>query len=364
MRRPGLIAVCIWLALSWWGAAGAQLLDRPENTGLVLPMTDRIGDPELAAVVESAIHQALDERFRLIDARELRDSLRRLRIRQPGDASPQLLDGLAREAGVAWVFHARLHHVIREPYPQIAISARVHRVGEGTLEWAGFESICGLDSRRSLGRGIVVDVESIAIATARRLVQGYADPESLPKRRRADPAAKKGYLSRPLPVESLGRVAVVPFDSVVDRDAAVIGELMTAVALAELHRRGVPLAVPIQVGETMRAQGTLLRGEIDEETLAALFEDAGVWHVFTGTVETYSITGGEDFEPRPHIALNGRLINTRTGEIAWVDGLERHGWDRQGLFRVGRVYAAGTLAERMMESLITGFLGKAGKNDR
>jgi len=365
VKRPAIIAGCLaCLTLSAWGGIAAQTPDRHGNVGLVLPMTDRVGDPELAAHVGRAIHLALDERFRLIDAAALRDSLRRLRIRQPGDASPKLLDGLAREVGVDWVFHATLHYVIREPYPQIAVSARVHRIGAEELEWAGFESECGLDSRRSLGRGIIADIESVAFATARRLIRSYVDPESLPPRPKPDPRAKRGYLSHPLPVERLGRIAVVPFDSVVDRDAAVIGEMLTAVALAELHRRGVAMAPPIHVGESMRAEGTIFRGRIDERTLARMFEDAGVWHIFTGTVETYSVRTGEDFEPRPQIAFHGRLINSRTGEIVWSDGLERHGWSYQSLFRKGRVYAAGTLAERMMESLITSFLGKADKNDR
>ena len=56
-----------------------------------------------------------------------------------------------------------------------------------------------------------------------------------------------------------------------------------------------------------------------------------------------------------------RLVDVRTGRVLWADGMEREGWDRQGLFRSGRIYSRGALTEVMTRKLIRRMLRETGK---
>ena len=57
-------------------------------------------------------------------------------------------------------------------------------------------------------------------------------------------------------VEDVGVLAVLPFNSVTDREAARNAEILTDLSLATLHRRGVRLARPALVYETLRRLDT------------------------------------------------------------------------------------------------------------
>jgi TolB-like protein len=221
---------------------------------------------------------------------------------------------------------------------------------EAYLEWAGFFSASGLDSRRPLNLGIVQDPELLARRTAQRLVAQFEEPPSVDAPR----PDRDGFLREAISVERTGFLAVLPFEGVSDRDANVAAETITSLALSVLYENGVQLTPPGFVSQVLRQRGILLRGEVDAETRSALHE-AGVDYILTGTVEEWEVHGGAR-EPEPRVSFGARLIDAESGQIRWMHGQHRSGWDGLNPFGTGRTHSRGRLAQHMMRSLVAGFL--------
>ncbi len=331
------------------GAADRSIL-------VLLPVQDLAGNPRAAVVVEDELRARLSEHHTLANAATVRDALRRLRIRDSGSIPPAVLDRLAGELGAGAFFSATLHRASGGDVPEVTLSGRGVGADRPTLAWAGFEAASGLDEARWLGLGRVRDLETLVRQAVRRLVRDFDGERHAP--RRGVPSVKGAVLVDPRPISGLGVVAVIPFD--VAADAPGAGEMATALALAVLFRHGAALAAPGAVEEVLRQRGTLLRGEIDGLTRAALRAAGQAGAFFTGTVEECALeSGGPDPEPRAAIAA--RLIEAGSGRILWTAGLERRGRDREGAFELRRVRATGALLEEIMESLVNSLTGPAAR---
>jgi hypothetical protein len=327
------------------------------GTGALLPLQDRTGDPEMAAAVQAALAARLFPAGDPVAGAQLRDAMRRLRLRDPLNSSPQVLAELGVEIGADWFFAATLHQITREPVPQLTLSAQVFTPGGEELSWAGFIAASGLDQRRLLGRGQIDSLEILARQASLQIADDYlSHAGSLPASpRRRGPAVRSGFRSQPYTPRSLGTVAVIPFDSVTDRDAGLHGALMTDVALAVLSRRQVRVVLPAIVAGILRQQGELARGELDATARDALRRTTSADHIFTGTVEMYR-PGAAGLEPDPWISFSARALATDSGRIVWSAGLEQRGSQHPGPFKTRRIHAAGRLAEQMMEALVDGLL--------
>jgi hypothetical protein len=327
----------------------AQLLGRPL---VALPLQDLAGLPEMAGAVEQAARAALAERHALVDPSRARDALRRLRIRDSGSIPPPLLERLAGDLGTRAFLSLTLLQGGSGAPPRVALSARLTIAGRPDLAWAGFSSASGLDEVRLLGLGRVDDPLQLAREAARRLIDDLEKPAP-PRSARPAPGV---FRSEALAPGRLGIVAVIPFDTLSDAPAAT--ETATDAALAALYRHGTRVAAPGAVEEILRQRGVLLRGEIDDETRAALRAGAEAETLFTGTVESF-----RDLERpsavEPEVGLSARLLDASTGRILWTAGIERRGWDREGWFQRRRVYAIGSLTAEVLESLIVSFEGSA-----
>ncbi len=358
-------------------AAGAGAQDPAPDPGGrrgpggLLPLQDRVGNPRLAAVVEEALRDLLAESHALVDPRRLRDAQRRLRLRDPGQAAPEALARLGELASAEWFFSATLHQAISGrasrasrayvtgratgPVPQIVLSAQAVRLSAGApaLDWAGFEAASGLDGRRLLGRGVIGDLEPLALEAARRLVEAFERDRPSGAARPGVRPARGGYLRRP--IDAGGAVAVVPFHSVTERDATLAGETVTELAHAVLYRSGARLVLPGLVNDVLRQRGTLLRGEVDAGAREELRRRGGAELILTGTVEAWELRGSSA-EPEPHVGFSARLLDAESGAILWWNGQDRRGWDRSRALGLGRVHASGALAEEVMGSLVASFL--------
>ncbi len=409
MKRTTFVAVILGcLAGAGGGVAqgGPVGEDWSRTPGGLLPLQDRVGNPRIAAVVEDTLRRSLADSHTLVDPARLRDAQRRLRLRDTSRAASAALAGLRELTTAGWLFSATLHQATenrpsrasrayldigppgevtsegdkRQParegdrhnVPQIVLSGRVVRLsgGDPTLGWAGFEAASGLDRRRLLGLGVVADPELLAGEVARRLIEAFerdlarsvgpAPGERTTAWRGARPA-RGGYLRRP--IGAGGKVAVVPFHSVTERDATVAGDTLTQLALAVLYRSGFDLTLPGLVNEIQRrprggARATLSRGEVDAEMRADLAH-SGADLIMTGTVETWEVLR-RGAEPEPRVGFSARLLDADSGAILWWNGQDRRGWDRSRTLGIGRVHAAGALAEEMMESLVASFLARGG----
>ena len=149
---------------------------------------------------------------------------------------------------------------------------------------------------------------------------------------------------------ALGFLAIVPFAGLTASDATANAETATEAARAAVHRLGARPVSPGCTNEVLRRQRLVGWGGVDADARSALRGLCGADAILTGSVELYDVGQGEQ-EPEPRVAIALRLVETETGRIVWTGAAERRGWDRQGLFRLGRVYSRGALTEEMMDSL-------------
>jgi hypothetical protein len=125
---------------------------------------------------------------------------------------------------------------------------------------------------------------------------------------------------------------------------------VTEAAQARFFAEGVTLVSPNRLHDILRRLQGGRWGGVTAETRAVLGSSAGADTILTGNVEAYDLGGGED-EPEPSLTVALRLLEASSGRILWTASAERDGWDRQGLFRLGRVHSRGALVKNVMKTL-------------
>lgn len=335
-------------------AAPAAGLERLAGPGMLLPVQDRVGDPALTTVIHDTFEAELAESHQLVRTPEMRDVLRRLRIRDVKLAAPAQLDRLASELGVEWFLSSTLHEAILDPVPQITVSARLYRAGVPELAWAGFDAASGIDEQRWLGLGGTADAFELARQVALRLAESALGRAGEGRRAR-DSDSKNGFRSRRLEASPTTLAAIVPFDSVSGPNSGVAAEIVTEATIAALYELGIRLLSPSAVDEIQRERGRLWRGELDAPTRQALNRQGGVDWVLTGTVEVY--VSERSLRPDPRVALSARLLEAASGRILWMDGRDRRGARPGSLYDTGRIYSAGALANEIVRAFVAELYG-------
>jgi hypothetical protein len=341
-----LAATAAWYSAPAFGASMA-----------LMPVRDLTGDPVSVQVLKQALWAELSLQYELADSVQLRDALRRLRIRDARSVAPEMLRRVADELGVDWVFIATLHRCALEPMPMVTVSAQVMHRGEQRLVWAGFESLTAMDEVGLLGRGWVGDLDTLEQMAAAKLAAGFTWRGN-PAQRAPRPASRL-FRRLALDVEAAGTIAVLPFEGTTGVGATNTGLMATDLAYAALWRQGATLALPGAVAELLRGAEATILGILDHSTRSRLAGELDADLLFTGTVETFEFIQ-QGAEPEPAVALAVRIIEPRTGRLLAHGGAEREGWDRQRLFRRGRVHSPERLAQLIMESLVADLGEKGG----
>jgi hypothetical protein len=336
------------------GSVAVTAEDSPRQRGSLLPLQDRTGMIEIAALVEVSLRQALEFDFAVTPQEPQRNALRRQRIRDAGATPPAMLLELANQLEVGWFFSPTLHAASSNPVG-LTVSAWAYRVESNRLAWAGFSSSSGTGPRRALYGQSAVTLETLAQELTRELVDDFRrSVGGLPAEPVQVQPNRDGFLLEPMSLDQLGVVAVLPFESVTDKTPMRSGETLSAIARAALYSRGIEQPLPGRVESVLRRRGIFLRGELDPLDRAAISAAGQALHLLAGTVEVYESTAGQ--EPRPRVAFSVRLIGAEDGKILWFNGEDRTGWDRQGFYGLNRIYDPGSLAEAMMQSMLIGIL--------
>jgi hypothetical protein len=335
-------------------AAGALLvaggpargLSEPRPVATVLPIQNRAGDQGVGAAVEQALRKELSRHAELVDPGRTRAALRRLRIRDGDAAPPELLPRLAEELGADWLVVPTLHDAERRGLPRITVSARIYAGAGGELLWSGYQGGSGLDSEKLLGLGVVRNVELLAPRVVERMTADLWQALGRSDTPRRNDEDKQVAIAR-----NAGRVAIVPLDSITEDRRTANAETVTEAARAVLFRHAFRLVEPGCTGEVLRRTQAGIWGGVVPESRAALRQVCGADLIVTGVVEAYGVKGGQG-SPDPQVAVALRVLDPVSGRILWMGALERSGQDMAGLFRVGREYSRGALAERLTERLI------------
>jgi len=341
-RGPCVATLALLAAAVSPGAAAQEPPAPTERVIAVLPLQNRAGDGQAAFAVEQALGAEFRARAEVVDPGRARRALRLLRLRNGDAVSADILQDLGRDLGADFLVTATLHDAERRGVPRMTVSVRAYSGASGELLWTGFTGGSGLDNRGVFELGLIRRVEGLAPGVVRRLMDDLLGTGLIGGRAHSRAREKLG--TEPV------RVAVVPVDSVTDQRSTANAETVTEAFRTALHRAGFLTVSPGCSGDVIRSRQAGFWGGIGSETRAGLRELCGAAYVVTGSVEAYDV-GGMLNEPEPLVAVALRVVDTGTGRILWMGGLDGGGWDNSGLLRLGRVYSRGALAERMTDKL-------------
>lgn len=357
------VALLVGLAATTPAVAGGSVSADERPVGLLLPIRDQAGNRSMTDAIAKAVREELSLRMRLVERDDLRDALRRLRMRDPGAVLPAEMDSLAAAFGAEWIVGITVHQAGTDArIPQVALAGRGHRVGRRDLAWAGFVARSGLDDRTVFGLGEIHDLERLCVEAARELVRKWPTGTS----RSGRSAGSRPFSFRPadLQVGPDTRIAVVPFDAIEGRfDSTSTGVLATDVTLAALHDRGVTTVHPGIVEFVLRERGTLWRGEFDGTVHAALGIRSSPDLVLSGTVEHLQV-GRVGAEPNPEVEVGMHAVGEEVGTLVYVGGIDRHGRDRVGPFDTRREYSPGRLLLDSIGRLLDDLLRIPARDER
>jgi TolB-like protein len=246
---------------------------------------------------------------------------------------------LARLLDADWLVLSTLHDATaRGGVPRLSLSARAYAGSTGELLWVAFEAGSGIDHRGAFELGTLHDLRDLAPRVVERLARELVA------------GATTGRPSPSTPSAAQGMWAVVPFDSSTEKHRTANAETVTETARAALFRDGVALVAPGCVNEVLRRGQSGQWGGVSRETRAGLRESCSADRIVTGSVARYDVGGVLD-DPQPRVTIDLRMVDPERGHLVWADLSDARGWQHEKLFRAGRIYTRGGLAERMTRDL-------------
>jgi len=327
----------------------------------LLPFENVSGHPRSPAIVSPLVELALRERgYEVVDPNALEPFLFRQRIRATGKLSKEQLGALGREFAVSLAIVGSIDLFADTPgNPQWGISGRLLETASGEIVWANAAGFTGDDFTGFLGLGTITSPDQLATKVVGDLFREFpagdvpAGPQGAAPIRRVKPAkVPPGVFRDPgLATEPPQRVAVLPFENGTERrGAALIVDDLMAVALFQVG----PFAVadPGEVRRALQTLGLAPYGGIELDALHKIGDAAGVDAVILGRVEDYNEGLRPGTSTSPSIALDARMLDTKTGRILWMGYHSARGEDSQIVLEFGKIKSMVPLALKVIAELV------------
>lgn len=354
-RGAGIAAVAAVLACllaAWSGASEAA------TRVALLPFENVSGHAKSPAIIMPLIGLALQERgYEVVDPDALEPFLFRERVRATGKLSREQLAALGREFGVPLAIVGSIDLFADTPgNPQWGVSGRLLETRTGAILWADAAGFTGDDFTGFLGLGTITSPDELAAKTVEALFRAFPPGgppvEALEAARPPRPRkVRDGVFRDPrLEVEPPKRVAVLPFENGTDRrGAALIVDDLMVVGLFQAGRYAVADAG--EVHRALQALGLAPYGGIDLDSLRRIGDKAGVDAVILGRVEEYNEGLRPGASTSPSIALDARMLETKTGQILWMGYHAARGEDSQVVLEFGKIKSMVPLAMKVIGEL-------------
>jgi TolB-like protein len=337
--RASLVLALLAAVLSA-GPASAQAPAAADTSGngrpllAILPFANNTGDPDAAEIFVPALHGALGRsRVTYLTAASLRPLLREQRIRSRGWIGRRGAEIIAAETGVRYLLLGSWDVLRRDGNVEAGFSLRVLDLESMALVAGLSRGGTGEDSVGWLDLGRVDDVATL---TDTLLVRAVSDLVPFPPA----PQVQRSW-------RGCNHLAVIPFDNFSETRHA--GDVVTNILLSRLLAEGYFVVEPGFVRELGIAREAVVKGGVDRASARAIEEALGACRVVTGAVDVFEPARGDPSLSIPRIEVGLRVTSSASGNLYMIRNLQAAGDDKQSVFRLGRVYALSTLADKLLE---------------
>ncbi len=358
--RKWPMAYSIWcMALLLLVAAVASASEAATRVA-ILPFQNVSGHLEAPPIAMPIIYKAMQDRgYEVVEAKSLEPFLFRNRIRATEKIRREQLISLGKELDASLALVGSIDLFADTPgNPQWGISGRLLATDRGSILWAGAAGYTGDDFTGFLGLGTVTIPDRLAALTVDRLLSDLP-----PAGVRLDiagatwaasnrKALAKIFRDPRLDTEAPKRVAVLPFENGTERRGAAL--IVDDLLVVNLVRVGLfEMADPGEVAYGLQTLGLAPYGAIDLDALRSIGDKTGVDAVILGRVEDYNEGLRPGMSTSPSIAMDARMLDTKTGKILWMGYHEGRGEEYQFVLEFGKIKSMVPLAMRVIGEMIS-----------
>lgn len=273
----------------------------------------------------------------VVDSSQLRQTLRKHRIRSSGAINTSDASIIADELGIDFILLGSIDVFIENNIPEAGFSARCLDVKNMKIFWAVSEAAGGNDFTGLLGIGQIREIDKLA----EKLIEGaFKNFEK----------SINAYIRKNEAGKSSPTFALVPFDNLSAQKFA--GDVISTILLTELVDRGMSVIEPGTVGELFRSHNRALRGEIDFDMITELRSGLNADYVITGSVNLFKAGPGGVEGSGPEVEFGGRCLDSEDGRIIGAYEYSRRGTNSAALLHPGSTNSLGELSRDAVEDFV------------
>ncbi len=360
IERSAALPFAVLSFLVVWLAPGSFSASEGAARIAILPFQNVSGHLEAPPIIMPLMYKAMQDRgYEVIEARSLEPFLIRHRIRATEKIRHEQLGLLDKEFGASLALVGSIDLFADTPgNPQWGISGRLLATDSGTILWAGAAGFTGDDFTGFLGLGTVTFPDRLAALAVDRLLIDLPPAgvrlEIAKSPRAAGSRKALGYVFRDplLDNEPPKRVAVLPFQNGTERGGAAL--IVDDLLVVSLVRVGLfEMADPGELTYGLQTLGLAPYGAIDLDALRSIGGKVGVDAVILGRVEDYNEGLRPGTSTSPSIAIDARMLDTRTGKILWMGYHEGRGEEYQIVLDFGKIKSMVPLAMRVISEMVS-----------
>jgi hypothetical protein len=352
--KPPLLSFALAAALGLGPVALAA------ETVVLLPFQNLSGAPEAPSAVGTALVRKIEkEGYQVVRGEAVEEFLAAERVRYLDSLAGPVREKLLTHFSARAVVLGTIFSFAESENPVVAVAARMVEV-DAKVVWSAVAGLSADDTTKVFGFGRAVSLPALADKTVSILARDFPAPGKAEML--ASARSKPIDLSSPRTYRSaaLGKVPVLVcllplVNESRDRLAGpIVGELLAQRLGASKEFRVVEAS---DFRTAMVATGVYGLRTGDPDELKKLGAKLGTNLFLKGTIYKYRDVLPGSGVRSPELEMQLSLVDVAAGKVLWTSSVARKGSDYSGLFELGAISNAVTLADQVVAEMI-----RAGEN--
>lgn len=287
------------------------------------------------AVMPELDVQLYKHQFFNINDKELRDFLRRNRIRAFGTVNKNQAAKITSEIDISYLIFGSIDIFEEGTIPELALSVRILDAATMDILWAASGSATGADRRGLFDLGEITHIDTLTKQVLKEIFKDFL----------INAEGENTSINNLQP-----RVVIIPFEN--HSDYRYAGNIISNILISELFKLGIEVVEPGMVDEFFVEMQVIPRGEIDLNTLSDIASSYEPDYVITGAIDKFKLSRADIRTSSPEIEMSLRILDAKTGAILDINSVEKNGNDYEKVFGLGKIHSLGKLASRQIQKML------------